>query len=98
MEGIVLRLFDRSGKHPACSAVTSDTADFEAIEFFCFPGQHKPADLVNGLRLGMFQKRRMARETRHRRLRIFSRLLSDRLEILGESSDKIIGRQRARVK
>ena len=91
MERIILRLFDRAGKDAVCRNVTSETTDLEPGNFFCFSGQHRIDRLANGLRAGMFQKRRVARETGHRRLRTFSRLLSDRLEILRERPDKIIG-------
>ena len=45
--------------------VTGDAADFKAIKFFCFLGHYEIADLANHLRLGIFQKRGMARETGH---------------------------------
>jgi hypothetical protein len=98
MESIVLRISDRSGEDAASVQVTSDAANFKAIEFPCFLGHYEIADLANDLRLSVFQKRGMARETGHGRLRILSRLPSERLEILRKRPDKILGGEGARVK
>ena len=98
MERIVLRVTDGAGEGTVFIQVAGDAIDFESFKPAYFFSPDEMRNLANDLTVGVFQQRRMAVETGHRRLRLFSRLLAEKLQILRKRPEKTFRGQRLRVK